>query len=246
MTETTAAAPEHAPTPGVFARFIGIITSPKATFEAVVRNPKWVGMLALVCLITVANQFAMTASERTRAAALEFSVKKMEQMGVTVTDDMYKKMQDQQTSPMARAFSAVGVFVFFPLFLMFLPAAVLYAVFNAIMGGTAPFSQIVAVVVHSWVVLTVAGILVTGLNLARGTMETSVVNLGVLLPMLTEGSFAANLAASIDLFRVWFVIVLAIGLGVLYKRKTSNVAIGLFSVYAFFAVCSSYFFRTKG
>ena len=246
MTETTAAAPELAPLPGLFARFIGIITSPKATFEAVVRNPRWVGMLALICVLTSASQFALTATERGRQAMLEMQVKQMEKLGVTVTDDMYAQMQTRQTSPMARVFSIVGVFVFFPLFLIFLPAAIFYAVFNAIMGGTAQFSQIVAVLTHSWVILTLAGFLTTGINMANGTMQTSVANLGVLLPMLTEGSFAANLAGSIDLFRVWFVIVLAMGLGVLYKRKTANVAMGLFTVYAILAVCFSYFFRAKG
>jgi hypothetical protein len=246
MTETTAAAPELAPLPGLFARFIGIITSPKATFEAVVRNPKWVGMLLLICALTAASQFALTATERGRAAVLEMQVKKAEQMGITITDEAYTRMQQQQTSPITRIFGLIAVFIFFPLFLIFLPAAILYAVFNAIMGGTAQFGQIVAVMTHSWVVLTVAGFLVTGINLVNGTMQTSVANLGVLLPMLTEGSFAANLAGSIDLFRVWFVIVLAMGLGVLYKRKTANIAIGLFSVYALLAVCISYLTRAKG
>lgn len=245
MTETTAA-PELAPLPGLFARFIGIVTSPKATFEAVVRNPRWVGMLMVICVLSGASQFALTATERGRAAALEFQVKKMEQMGMTVTDETYAKMQESQTSTMARVFSLVGIFIIFPLFFVLLPAAILYAIFNAIMGGTAQFSQITAVLVHSWVVLTVGGFLTTALNVARGTMTTSVVNLGVLLPMLTEGSFAANLAGSIDLVRIWFLIVLAMGLGVLYKRKTSNIAIGLFSVYALFAVCISYFTRAKG
>lgn len=246
MTETTATAPEIAPLPGLLSRFVGVITSPKATFEAVVRNPRWVGMLALIVALSAVSQIALTSTERGRAAALEFQVKKMEQMGMTVTDELYTKMQEQQASPIARVFGLVGIVIFFPLFMILLPAAILYAVFNAIMGGTAQFNQIVAVVTHSWVVLTVAGFLVTGLNMVRGTMETSVANLGVLLPMLTEGSMAANLAASVDLFRVWFVIVLAIGLGVLYKRKTSNIAIGLFSLYAIFALCFSYYFRAKG
>jgi hypothetical protein len=246
MNETIAATPEPAPLPGLLSRFIGIITSPKATFEAVVRNPKWVGMLALIVVLSGASQFAMTATERGRQAALEFQVKKMEQMGMTVTDEMYTRMQEQQTSPIARVFSLVGVVIIFPVFFILLPAAILYAIFNAIMGGTANFKQVVAVLVHAWVVLTVAGIIGTALNMTRGTMETSVANIGMLLPMLTEGSFAGNLASSIDLFRVWFVIVLAMGLGVLYKRKTANVAMGLFAVYALFAVCVSYFFRAKG
>ncbi len=245
MTETTAT-PELAPLPGVFARFIGIITSPKATFEAVIRNPRWIGMLTLVCVLSGANQFALTSTERSRQAMLEMQVKQMEKMGMTVTDEMYSKMQANQTSPMVRVFSLISIFIFFPLFLIFLPAAILYAVFNAIMGGTAQFSQITTVLTHSWVILVLAGFLTTGMNLASGTMQTSVANLGVLLPMLPEGSFAANLAGSIDLFRVWFVVVLAMGLGVLYKRKTANVAMGLFTVYAILAVCFSYFTRAKG
>ena len=245
MTETTAASPELTPKMGLLSRFIGIITSPKATFEAVVRNPTWVGMLALIVVLTYASQYAMTATERGRAAAIEFQVKQMEKMGITVTDEIYTRMQTPPT-PLARVIGFLGVAIFFPLVFILLPAAILYAVFNAIMGGTANFKQIVAVMTHSWVVLTVAGLIGTAVNMTRGTMETSIANLGVLLPMLTEGSFVANLAASVDLFRVWFVIVLAMGLGVLYKRKTSNIAIGLFSVYAIFAVCVSYFFRAKG
>jgi hypothetical protein len=36
---------------------------------------------------------------------------------------------------------------------------------------------------------------------------------------------------------IWYVLVLAIGLGVLYKRRTQRIAIGLFIVYAVIAAC---------
>ena len=36
---------------GLLSRFVGVITSPKATFQAVVAHPKWFGMLALVTII---------------------------------------------------------------------------------------------------------------------------------------------------------------------------------------------------
>jgi hypothetical protein len=35
----------------------------------------------------------------------------------------------------------------------------------------------------------------------------------------------------IDLFWVWWLLVLAIGLGVLYRRRTQPIAVGLFGVY---------------
>jgi hypothetical protein len=81
------------------------------------------------------------------------------------------------------------------------------------------------------------------MNFVKGVVSTSVANLGMLLPMLKEGSFVANLAGAVDLFQIWFIITLSIGLGVLYKRKTSGIATGLFVVYGIIAIGFSYFLR---
>jgi hypothetical protein len=35
-----------------------------------------------------------------------------------------------------------------------------------------------------------------------------------------------------DVFLIWYLLVLAIGLGVLYRRRTQPIAIALYSVYA--------------
>ena len=48
---------------------------------------------------------------------------------------------------------------------------------------------------------------------------SSATNLAVFLPMLDESSFLAKLLGTIDLFLVWWVVVLAIGLGVLYQAQ---------------------------
>jgi hypothetical protein len=48
-----------------------------------------------------------------------------------------------------------------------------------------------------------------------------------MLPMLSETSFAAHLLGTIDLFLIWYLFILAIGLGVLYRRRTQPIAISL-------------------
>lgn len=230
--------------PGVFARAIGVITSPKATFEQVVKAPRAIGILALVALLTGLGSSAFSFTERGRQAQLEFQVQQMERFGVTVTDEMYTKMETQSQKQAAYApfLAIVGTFIIFPIIVLIV-SGIFYAVFNAIMGGTAEFKQVLAVASHAWMVPTLGVIFGGIMNFVRGSVSTSVANLGMLLPMLKEGSFLANIAGAVDLFTIWWVITLSIGLGVLYKRKTSSVATGLFVVYAIIAVCFSYFLR---
>ena len=45
--------------------------------------------------------------------------------------------------------------------------------------------------------------------------------------MLPEQSFIGNLLGAIDIFLIWYVVVLAIGLAVLYRRRTQPIAISL-------------------
>src|SRR4029078_10549274 len=98
-------------------------------------------------------------------------------------------------------------------------AGILFVVFNAIMGGNATFKQVYSVVVHAGAISALGQLFTGPLNYFRETMA-SATNLSVLLPMLTEGSFLARLAGMIDLFVVWWVFVLAVGISVLYRRRT--------------------------
>jgi hypothetical protein len=242
MTETATLDSAPQPQPGLFARAIGIVTSPKATYQAVVRKPNTVAILALVAFLVGGSQSAMNLTERGRQASVDFSVSQMEKFGVTVTDQMYEQMVARQKYAVYTSF--VGAFIGFPLVILLL-SAILYAVFNAIMGGTGEFKQVMAIVSHASVISALGAIFAAVINYSRGSISTSVANLGMLLPMLPEKSFAANLAGGIDVFQIWWIITLSIGLGVLYKRKTSSIATSLFVVYGLIIVCVSYFF-SKG
>src|SRR5207248_2922240 len=104
------------------------------------------------------------------------------------------------------------------------------AVFNAFLGGDGTFKQMFAVVAHSGVVLTLAQLFGLPLAYARQTL-VSATNLGVFAPFLDESSFAARLLGAIDLFIIWWMISLAIGLGVLYRKRTGPIAVTLLIVY---------------
>ncbi len=205
-----------------------------ATYEAVVRSPKAFGMLLLCSLIIGFAQAAPQFTERGRQAALDMQVQQMERWtGRQVTDDQYRAMQVQ---------GRVGVYLG-PIFVLvgmtvwsLLQTAIYWAIFNALLGGTATFKQVLAVVTHSLVIGALGMVIGAPIQLWQGTMSMGgPFNLGALVPMLDETSFLARFLGTISVFTIWGLIVLAIGLGVLYKRKTTNIAIGLFAAYGLIA-----------
>jgi len=79
---------------GVLARAIGILTSPKRTFEGIVQNPRPAAILflatAVIALATSLPQF----TERGRQAALDMQVQQVEKFtGQPVRDEQYARMQ---------------------------------------------------------------------------------------------------------------------------------------------------------
>jgi hypothetical protein len=114
-------------------------------------------------------------------------------------------------------------------------AGFLFAVFNAAMGGEASFKQVFAVLVHAGAISALSTVFSGTINYFRGSIG-SVANLGALLPMLSESSFAGRLLGMIDVFLIWYIVVLAIGLAVLYRRRTQPIAISLLTVYALIAI----------
>jgi hypothetical protein len=99
------------------------------------------------------------------------------------------------------------------------------------MGGNATFKQVMAVVTHTGVIGLLGQLFTVPLNYARGSM-TSATNLAVMFPFISETSFLGRLLGTVELFLIWQLIVLAIGLGVLYRKRTQPIAISLFVVYA--------------
>lgn len=235
MTNSTVPTGATPATKNVIARFIGIITAPRATFESVVASPKWLGMLVLTTLIVAAGTALPMTTEGGREAMLETQVRQMESFGMEVNDQLYQRLRERTS--IAPYTTAGGVIVMSPIIAAVL-AGILFAIFNAAMGGNATFKQVYAVVIHAGAVQALGQLFTGPLNYFRQTV-TSATNLSVLLPMLPDGSFAAKLAGMIDLFVLWWVFVLAIGLAVLFRRRTQPIAISLFGVYAVIALCAA-------
>lgn len=224
---------ERPPAPSLISRFIGVITSPRATFEAIVAAPRVGGALALVALIGALAIGGFLSTDVGKQAWIDQQVTATEAWtGQPMSDAAYA--QQEKISQYAGYMGAAQMLVSIPIMALII-GGIMYAIFNAMMGGTATFKQVMAVVAHSQFISALAFIVTTPINFIKGSMAGST-NLAVLFPMLDESSFAARLLGMMDLFALWWLFVLAIGLGVLYRRKTSSVAMVLFGIYAVIAL----------
>jgi Yip1-like protein len=229
---TAAAAPERQQGKSLGARILGIVFSPGETHADIAARPRALGALVFVILMIGVTSFAFLSTEVGQNAMINQQVRFMESFGRQIPDQVYAQME--ASAGRARYFGALGVLVTVPV-MTALIAGLILAIFNAVMGGDASFKQAFAIVAHSQIISALGQVFVTPLNYRNESMS-SAANLAVFLPMLDETGFMARFLGMIDLFRVWWVVSLAIGIAVLYKRKTAPIAWALLGTYVVIAL----------
>jgi hypothetical protein len=113
---------------------------------------------------------------------------------------------------------------------VFTTAALLFLVFSGIAGRIATFRQVLAVAAHASVILAARQVVAAPVNYARETLA-SPTTLTAFFTFLDEASPVARFAGIIDLFVIWWIGVLAIGMSVLYRRPARRLALFLVGAY---------------
>ena len=231
MTQTPTAE-STAPAKRLPARFAGILFAPRATYASVAAHPTWLGIFLVVFLITATAAVGLLSTEVGRGAVIDQQIASRESFGRPMTQPEIDQMEKfaPYFAYITPAFQALGLGIG-----CLVVSGIAFAVFSAFMGGDATFKQTFAIVAHSGAVLAAASVFTTPLAYARGSLSGTT-NLAVFFPFLDDTSFAARLLGSIDLILIWWMFSVAIGLGVLYRKRTAPIAVTVFAVYAAIAV----------
>jgi hypothetical protein len=170
-------------------------------------------------------------TERGRLAVLNTQLEAVEKMtGQPVNDQMYQVME--QRSHYNGPTTLVTTFIFTPIMALFF-AALYWGIFNAAMGGTATFKQVLGVVTHSMVIMALSAVAAAPIMMMQDKVSfVGPFNLGALVSFMAEDSFVRRFLGGVNIFTLWQIAVIAIGLGVLYRRKPTPIMITLFVLYA--------------
>ena len=225
----SASAPVVAAPGSLVARLAGVIFSPRATFAKLIPKAPWLGALAVVTLLTAGGQYAFLSTEVGQTAMVDQQIHQAElRSGGNITQQQIDLFESLKTKN--RYIVAISILIVGPI-MTFVFAGIYFGVFNALLGGDASFKQVLAIVTHSGAVNIVQTLFVLPLNYVRES-ASSATTLGVFVQsFLDESNFVARVLGMIDLFIVWILVVTAIGLGVLYRRKTGPIFWSLMGVY---------------
>lgn len=212
--------------PSLLARITGVVIRPRSTFAVVVARPRAAGVLALVTMASFAAMAAFVVTEVGQIALVDQWERTTLAFGQPVDDARYAELQ--RLSQYGLPYAAATAVARGPAAAVVL-AAVLYGAFSA-RGRRATFRQVLAVVAHTSVILALRDVIAAPLNYVRESLA-SPITLVWFAGMLDEGSPLARFLALMDAFLLWWIVVLAVGLSVLYRARVRAVAVTLFGVY---------------
>jgi hypothetical protein len=232
--------PPEAPEPvNSFGRIIGVIFSPKATFESIVRRPSWILPILLLTIVTlgVVGSFVHRVGwsaffEKQDAASSRFQQASPEQQRQQLNAQV--KYGPPFVYVIAGISTAIGAVIV---------AAILFGVFSGLMGAKVNFKTSMAIVTHAWVpglILALLGILIIFVK------DPSTVDLQNLVAS-NAGAFLASdsskwlvsLLGAIDIFSFWYMSLMAIGFSAAAPKKLSfgKAFVTIFLLWAVYVVC---------
>jgi hypothetical protein len=221
----TSPAPESLP-----GRVAGVLRAPRATLAAVVRSPRWVGVLLATLAVTFACNAALLETEVGRLALVDRWERTALAFGQTVDDARYAAFE--AASENGALYAAASALASGPLLTAGL-SALLFAVFNRRHPGTR-FVQVLAVVAHAGVILALRQVVAAPLNYSRETLA-SPTTATVFFSMFDESSALARFFGIVDLFIIWWVVVVALVMSVLYRRPARPLVAGFIGAYVVLA-----------
>lgn len=228
---------EAKPTAGrpLWARALAIVTSPRSVFEELVERPSWFWTGLTTSAAAVIVSFIMFNS-----VIAPFAIEQASK-SPNMTPEALSRMEGIYASPVTRIVGSCMAGVF-NLVLIVITGLLLFALTSFLMGGKAKVKQALAVAAHAMLVHIPRALLTMPLAISRQDPSVSL-GPGALFPMSEAVGFGpkalANFLAYFDLFNIWSVALCILGMSVVSRIPTRQVAVTIISAFLGLAVLFS-------
>ena len=209
------------PASGLLARLTGMVVGPRRAMAVAAGAgagavaSTWLTVLA-VWLAAAAWLLALPVG---RQAVVDERVRVVEALGGAVDDATYQSWQ--ASPPWATYFTSGGRALLLPVTTVAVATGLF--LWTRRHAPAVRYLAALSVAVHASAVLALQQVLATPLHILRESL-TSPFNLSALLPLFDEGSLAARILGTIELFGLWWALLLALGAAALTGRRAREYA----------------------
>ena len=222
-------------------RVTGVLMHPRATMAEVVRHPAFITTWVVVLLALIVCGGLLLSTPVGRQALVDERVRVTEALGGRVDDAAYARLQ--AAPPYSIYLTSGGRLLLTP------PVTIAVALGLMVLArlerAALSFAAALAVSVHATVVLALQQIIVTPLHYAQESL-TSPTNVAGLLRMFDEGTWPARLFGTIDVFGLWWMWLLSLGLAAATGKPARRYVWRLVAVYVGVAAIVAAVFAVLG
>ncbi len=210
----------------IISNVINTYTAPSKVFEAVkdFNFKKTLIPLLILAVLGVISYWAIQdlVTEVSYNTALD-RIENSSRMDDDRKEEIIAKMEEKMDGPQITGwiFSFLGS----PIAVFFM-ALVALIIGNTFMGGSAKYGQLVNITAWSYMISILENIIKIPLMLNKWSLEVYT-GLGV-FGIGEKGSFINSLFASMDIFAIWRIVLIAIGMGIIYNKKTKPYIVAMF------------------
>jgi len=213
-------APEPQEKISAFSRVVGVIFSPKPTFQSIARRPSWLLPTILLCLASLAYIMAFGSRPGAWRQYMQSQFDRSSRV------QQLSDQQRQQALAMQLKITPIitPVIVVIATFASIMVAAlVLWGLFSGGAGLKFGFKQALGIVAHGWMPYFFSGLLATVVTLVKDPADIDLEhplasNVGAFLPSDTS-KFLLTFCQSLDIFTIWALCLVALGFAAIAPKK---------------------------
>ena len=205
--------PEEKPMGGA-SKVFNLFFEPRKVFQSLSIKPTWIVPFIIVALLGMGFFYF------TYPYIMDQQVQRIQdndKIPQQAKENIIEKLKEQNHPPLWQlGIAPAGTLVSFVVI-----AAILFFVFNVLLGGDSSFRRVFSLYSYSSLVAIPSMVIKFPLIMARGNMNVQT-SLALLLSPDSQGSFLYSVLSSFDVFNIWQVILVSMGLGVMYKFSTKK------------------------
>jgi Yip1 domain len=219
----------------------GVLLHPRSTMNEVVRNPAFMTTWVVVLLAVIVCGGWLLSTPVGRQALVDERVRVTEALGSRVDDASYARLQADP--PLSVYWTSGGRLLLTPPITLLIAAGLV--VLARLDGVRLAFVAALAIAVHATVILAVQQIVATPVHYLYESL-TSPTNVAGIIRVFDEGTLPARLFGTIDVFGLWWMWLLSLGLAAAAGKPARRYFVRLLAVYVGVAAIVAVVFAVLG